>query len=181
MLLLYKSMLENENTRIQFERIYRKYYDGVHRRIYKILKNKQDTEDISQETWLKVVKHYTILEKKGEATVIAYIMRIAKNESISLIRRRQKEAQYMTHSDIQNVLCEEDFFSVLEHHTEEAIIDCIKSLDAAYSDALVYHYLYHLPIEAISELLEISEDAARKRISRGRAKLAALLNREGII
>ncbi len=181
MLFLYLSMLEGENTQIHFERIYRKYYDGVYRRIYKILKNKQDTEDVSQETWLKVVKHYTILEGKGEKTVVAYIMRIAKNESISLLRRKKKEDQHMAHTNIDTVLCEEDFFSVLEHHTEESIIDCIKLLDSTYSDVLVYHYLYHFSVGTISELLEISEDATRKRISRGRAKLAALLNKEGIL
>ena len=181
MLLIYLSMIEDEDTRVHFERIYRKYYDGVYRRIYKIVKNKQDAEDVSQETWLKAVKHFDRLKGKRETTVIAYIMRIARNESISLLRSRNKVTEMQTDDDLSEVADENDFFCKLESHSEDYIVDCIKSLDAIYSDVLVYYYLYHYSVDAIAELLEISEDATRKRISRGRAQLAVLLNKEGIL
>ena len=79
MLLIYLSMLENEDEQITFEYIYRKYYDGIYRRIYKIVKNKQDAEDVAQETWMKAVKKFHLLYGKSENTIIAYISRIAKN------------------------------------------------------------------------------------------------------
>ena len=181
MLLIYLSMLENEDEQITFEYIYRKYYDGIYRRIYKIVKNKQDAEDVAQETWMKAVKKFHLLYGKSENTIIAYISRISKNESISLLRKKNKEQAIISDVDLYDTLSENDFFASLENHSEELIVKCMKSLDCKYSDVLVYYYLYHYSAEDICDLLDISEDAFRKRISRGREKLASHLRKEGII
>ena len=104
MLLIYLSMLKNEDEQITFEYIYRKYYDGIYRRIYKIVKNKQDAEDVAQETWMKAVKKFHLLYGKSENTIIAYISRIAKNESISLLRKKNKEQAIMSVVDFYDTL-----------------------------------------------------------------------------
>ena len=181
MLFIYLSAIENEDTRITFERIYRKYYAVVYRRIYKILKNKQDTEDMSQENWFKTVKNFDLLLGKSEITIISYIMRIARNEAISLCRKRNKEQSLISDFALVDTISENDFFASLENHSEDFIVECIKSLDPMYSDALVYYYLYRYSVNDIAKLLMISEDAVRKRIFRGRDKLAQLLGKEGIL
>ncbi|MBQ9747965.1 MAG: RNA polymerase sigma factor [Clostridia bacterium] len=181
MLSIYLSMLEQEAEKLKFERIYRKYYRGVYLRIYKIVKNKEDAEDVAQETWLKAVKHFDELAGKGEITVIAYIMRIARNEAISLIRKVQKELQNQEDLNDRELVSEEDFFAMLEDRSEEHIVRCIRALDPTYSDVLVYYYLYHYTVDEIARLLHISSDAVRKRMTRGRTKLAVMLQKEGIL
>ena len=108
-------------------------------------------------------------------------MRIARNEAISLCRKRNKEQSLISDFALVDTISENDFFASLENHSEDFIVECIKSLDSIYSDVLVYYYLYHYSVNDIAKLLMISEDAVRKRIFRGRDKLAQLLGKEGIL
>ena len=175
MLYLYLSMIPDDDGKREFERIYLKYYNDVYKRIYYILKNKQDSEDISQETWLKAMRNIQTLRNKSELSVISYIMRIARNEALLLIRQRTKEQVFLCKQEVSEIKDDHDFFESLEHHTVDDILDCIKMLPPIYSDVMVYYYLYENTVPEIAELFGISEDAVRKRISRGRAQLATKL------
>ena len=84
-------MFTAEIDQINFEWIYRKYYDSVFRRAYKILHNQQDTEDVVQETWTKVLENIEMFRGKNDQTIGAYIMRIARNQSITVLRKRGRE------------------------------------------------------------------------------------------
>ena len=54
MLLLYLSMLDDID-KIDFETIYIKYSASVFRKIFAILRTLEDSEDVAQETWIKVL------------------------------------------------------------------------------------------------------------------------------
>ena len=84
-------MFTAEIDQINFERIYRKYYDSVFRRAYTILHNQQDTEDVVQETWTKVLENIEMFRGKNDQAIGAYIMRIARNQSITVLRKRGRE------------------------------------------------------------------------------------------
>lgn len=92
-LVLCLSLLDDEYDRMNFERIYAKYADDFFKRICKLLKNKQDAEDVMQETWLSVAENIEFYRAKEEGSIRAYILRIAKNQSITLYHVRQKEEQ----------------------------------------------------------------------------------------
>ncbi len=178
MLSFYLTVITGESEKIDFERLYRKYYGGVYKRIFHILKNQQDAEDISQETWLKAAQNIGKLKKQEESVAVSYIMRIARNEALSLIRRREKELQAFSPCQPTEIADNETFYQTLEGHSEERVVACIHALDPIYSDALVYYYLYEHSISEIASLFSISEDTARKRLSRARARLAAKLKEE---
>ena len=93
MLMLYLSMLGAEDDKRDFERIYEKYREDIFRRVYNILRNEEDAKDTMQETWIRVMKSMNVLRGKEEPIVRTYIMTIARNQSISVLRKRKKEKE----------------------------------------------------------------------------------------
>ncbi len=180
MLMLFLSMLDEEIDRTNFESFYHKYADSVFRRIYGILKNRQDTEDIVQETWLKVVENIALFRGRDEKMVRSYIMRVAVNASISLLRTRNQEETMITDMDAVDMADDRDLFTACEGQSVAVIVECIHSLGDIYSGVLVYFYLYHYTPKEIAKLLDMKEITVRKRIERGREKLIKLLIGRGI-
>ena len=51
------ALIDDEYDRINFKSIYDRYADDVFKRIYPLVKNQQDAEDIMQETWIAVAEN----------------------------------------------------------------------------------------------------------------------------
>ena len=181
MLTICLSMIADGGDKINFEKFYNKYSSSVLKRIYAILGNSEDSEDVAQETWIKVAKNIELFRGKEDRTVLAYIMRVAKNEAISKMRVISREKEILCGIDVNEIDIADDtaFFEMCARHDGEAISECIRSLDEIYSTVLVYYYLYHYNVREISELFSLKEITVYKRIERGRSKLIKLLERRG--
>ena len=82
-------------------------------------------------------------------------------------------------SEDHDYIDESEFFNLCDEQEKEVLLECIRSLETIYSDVLVYYYLHEYSVKEIAKILDIKEDAVRKRISRGRVMLAELLKRRG--
>ena len=85
------ALIDDEYDRINFKSIYDRYADDVFRRIYKLVKNQQDAEDIMQETWIAVAENIEFYRMKDDISTRAYILRIAKYQSITFYNKKTKE------------------------------------------------------------------------------------------
>ena len=179
MLVLCLSLIDDEYDRMNFERIYTKYADDVFKRICKLLKNKQDAEDVMQETWLTVAENIEFYRAKEEGSIRAYILRIAKNQSITLYHTRKKEAERRCDMDSVDLTDSYDYetilFNVCDKVDVSIISECIDSLDEIYSDVLNYFYLHDHTVKEISKILKLKEVTVRARLTRGRIKLLQML------
>ncbi len=96
-----------------FESLFYKYQNLVYGYSMKMLKNKQKAEDITQETWMRVVRYAG--SYKPTSTVKAWVMSIASNLVIDEFRKNKKfvdleEEQWHQIEDVQQNL-EEMFIS----------------------------------------------------------------------
>lgn len=179
MLALCLSMIDGETEKLTFEHIYQKYADDIFKRTYKLLKNQQDAEDAMQETWVKVMENIEILRGKNDRIVKAYIMKIAKNESISIMRKRGKEEKVLCDIDTVEVASDEELFTICEQNDVSDIVACFAELDDIYRDILSFYYFYHHSIKEIANLMNMKEATVNSRLTRGRKKLIELLKRRG--
>lgn len=179
MLVLCLSLIDDEYDRINFERIYTQYADDVFKRISKLLNNMQDAEDVMQETWLAVAENIEFYRTKDESSIKAYILRIAKNRSITLYHTRKKEEKLRCDIDsadwTDNYDYETILFNVCDKVDVSIISKCIDSLDEIYSDVLNYFYLHDHTVKEISKILKLKEVTVRARLARGRIKLLQML------
>ncbi len=163
-----------------FEMIYTKYADDIFRRIHKILENQRDSEDAAQETWTYVLEHIEIFRGKPDRSVRSYIFSVAKNQAISLIRKRRREEKLLCDLDCVEVADETTLFELCAERDDGIVLRCILELGEPYSSVLTYYYLHHHTLKEISKIMRLKESTVGSRLTRGRRRLISLLKRRGI-
>ena len=82
--------LQNANTKEQaFRILIKEYKERLYWHIRKIVISHDDTDDVLQNTFIKVFR--SIDKFKGDSKLFSWMYRIATNESITFINKRAKE------------------------------------------------------------------------------------------
>ncbi len=178
MLSFYLSSFHEGYSKTLFEQIYQQHSKEIYKRVYYILKNEQDTEDVMQNIWLCIAENIDFYSAKSDHALRAYILRMAKNHAITLYRKRKKEEYFQTDTDLEEICGSDDEILLLQlcNKTDVSVIcECINSLDEIYSDTLNYYYLHGHTVKEIAAIFHIKEKNVRLRLARGREKLFKLL------
>lgn len=178
-MILHWNAVSKEDDRKLFETIYTQYEDDIFRKIYKILKSQRDAEDVAQETWIYVLEHIDIFQKKSDSSIKAYIFSVAKNKSIDLIRKRRKEEKLLCEFDEADRADESKMFELCAEQSDESVLKCIMKLGEPYSSVLTYYYLHGHTLKEIAKIMKLKESTVGSRLTRGRKKLIVLLKKEG--
>jgi RNA polymerase sigma factor (sigma-70 family) len=98
------SELKQENTRdLAFHRLVKLYQERLYWHIRKILLNHEDTDDVLQNTFIKVWK--SIKNFREESTLYTWLYRIATNESITFLNSK-KRRNLLPLNDVSDYLME---------------------------------------------------------------------------
>ena len=183
MLPLYLSYPDEELDKQDFEKIYRKYHDDIYRRSYHMLRNKEDVNEAMQETWMGVLQKLPVLRDRDEVFVKSYIMSIARNQSIAVLRRKKKDSVVLSDTELvesEKLVDDEDLFAVCEEEGISRVLECINMLSNSQREVIMMYYLHHRSIKEIAALFNISESVAESRWNHGRERLKELLIRRGV-
>ena len=178
MLMFYLAMIEEKGDKLPFTVLYTKYSRDIYRRVYGILGNREDTEDVTQNTWMIVSQDMATYRDKDGENAKAYIIGIAKNQAYMLLRQRKKEVYVVGDMDtfgIDEKIDERVMFSLCDDHGEKAILKCIEEIGEPYSDVLLYHYVHGHTLKQIAQIMGEKESTVGSRLTRGRKKLMQLL------
>lgn len=78
-----------ENDMSSYDTLYKEYYSIVYGIVFSILKNKESTEDVVQEIFLKIYNmDKERLPEKGE---LSWIYTVSKNEALNYLRKKKQE------------------------------------------------------------------------------------------
>ncbi len=69
-----------------FEQVYSDYYPRIYRRVYALMHNSQDAEDLTQETFLKAYRVFATLETNN---LYSWLYRVATNAVYDVLRQRR--------------------------------------------------------------------------------------------
>ncbi|MDT0676281.1 RNA polymerase sigma factor [Autumnicola musiva] len=128
--------------------------------IRNMVKNHDDTDDILQNTFIKIFKN--IRNFKGESKLFSWMYRIATNEAITFLNQKARKLQ-ITSEDLQEQLIsnlESDVYfdgSEIELKLQKAIA----SLPAKQQQVFNMKYFEDLKYREIAEILETSEGALK--------------------
>ena len=172
-------MMEDDDERAEFTRIYDTYGDAVFRRVLAILKNRQDAEDAVQEAWIRVAKNVRVLRGKEERTVCAYVMKVARNQAITLFRERARREEALCNTCEDGASCDDDLLSLCGEADIDGIRACFASLPEIYRDVLSLYFFYHHTVSEIASLINAKPATVNSRLTRGRKMLIALLKERG--
>lgn len=150
-----KGILQNNEQ--SFRDLIEKYEKLIYVTSFRILRTETDAEDICQEVFLEVFR--SIHKLKNEDNLSSWLFKIAKNKSISLLRKRNP-AKALTAYDIQNELTQQ-----IIHKKQRAVDSPVKKLEDTETRQLLFEAIDKLPDKQKQAILMHKfEDYSHKEI-----------------
>lgn len=139
-----------------------------------LLKNKEDAEEITQNTFLKAFQALNTF--RSDAKFSSFLYRICYNESMNRIRSRKIEV------DIENIAIEDTdindgFYQIEQSEQKKFLSLAMEKLPPDYSMVLTLFYLEEQSLNEIIEVTHWSLSNAKVKLHRARISLAEELNR----
>jgi len=153
-----------------------RYKDMVFTLSLKMLKNREEAEEVSQDTFVKVYK--SISKFNGESKFSTWIYKVAFNTCLDRLRKN-KRLQPVAGMD---AFTEQDAISLInvldsieERERKQMIQYCLHELPGEDSFLLTLYYFEEHSLEEIAKIIGINPNNVKIRLYRSRRKLAALL------
>ncbi|MGB9643513.1 MAG: RNA polymerase sigma factor [Candidatus Ratteibacteria bacterium] len=163
----------NENGIDGFEQLIKKYEKMVYGIAYRFLNNKQDAEDITQETFLIVYRQIKHLRKHN--SMLNWIYTIALNLTRRRLRKKYQNSHYLM---FENILGTNENISPYHENLHEKIRISLEKLSPQQKEAIELKYLKGLKIKEISKIMNCKEGTVKVHLFRGIRMLRGLLKNE---
>lgn len=160
-----------------------RYWDRIYARVFNLLKNRQDAEEVTQDAFMRA--HRGLENFRGEASFSTWLFQIATNLAHNRYwywwrrKRDQSVSLDMNLSDESNatlvdVLPSEEADPSDNTITEELVQrveDCLPMLSAKHQEILELRIKKDFSYEEIAQKLKISVGTVKSRIARARDSL----------
>jgi RNA polymerase sigma-70 factor, ECF subfamily len=162
-----------------FSELCRRYIPIVKYKIMRIVRNREDAEDVLQDTLLKAFKYITLF--RGTCKFQTWLIRIGINSSFMLLRKRKAKSRFSFESNYEDTMwylessvpdsapnpeqecVREQALGILAQSLARLPDDCRSLLDHYYSGGC--------PLSRIAVDFGITEAAAKSRLLRARRLL----------
>lgn len=165
MLILLFSVL-NDEQRALVERIFHEHHIHFQRISFNILRSEEHAEDVVSTAFIKIMDNIEKISDLPCPQMTAFCVTIVKNASIDVLRQLRQTV----HIDYWDNISDECIHNADVHKLTEVI----DQLDPDERHFIYLRYTLEMGYREISELLNISEDAAKKRGQRLIKKLRKL-------
>lgn len=158
-------------TKERLEQIFRDYYQLIYRVAFSQVKNHADAEDITQEVFLKIIRHdmrYQSMEHER-----AWIVRVTINLCRDLLKSKWHKTSVSMEevSEAQRGSCE-NFTGI-----QDDMMWAVLQLPEKYRNCLYLFYYEDYSIKEIAQSLEMPENTVKTNLKRGRQALKEFLEK----
>ncbi|MFQ6041561.1 MAG: sigma-70 family RNA polymerase sigma factor, partial [Candidatus Poribacteria bacterium] len=150
-----------------YGRLFSKYYERIYKICLSILKNRDDAEEVAQETF--VYSYLKLNQLKNPEKFFAWLKAIARNRSIKYLHRSQKELVRPGVVTPPQIAPDE---LLLRQELIDAIMEAIEALPEK-DRMVIQSRIEGLNHSEICERFGISIEASMSRLYRARKKIAA--------
>ena len=154
-----------------YELLIRRYNQRLYRLVRSILSDDAEAEDVMQEAYVLAFRHLSQYE--GRSTFFTWIGHIAVNEALARVAK-MKRIEYRDFTVPDQALDRPDASlspeaQTASHEARELLERAIMSLPRTYRTVIVMHDVEELSSAETASLLDLTEQAVRVRLHRGRA------------
>jgi RNA polymerase sigma-70 factor (ECF subfamily) len=174
-----------EGDTAAFEELVRRYEGKIFRLAQHVTQNREDAEDVLQETFMKAYEHLD--QFQGNSKFYTWIVRIAVNQALMKLRRRKTDKSVSIDENIDTgedtmvreiAAWDEDPEQRFSRDELGNILDtAVQSLEPPYRSVFVLRDIDELSTEETAEALGLSVPAVKSRLLRARLQLREKLTR----
>lgn len=162
-----------------FDVLYEKYKNLAIRTAYLITGNLPDSEDVVQETFVKVYLHIT--ELKNDSGFKPWMMQILVRTAWRTGKRNGREIpDDDTVSRMENTASISPLGQMIKREEAEMISNAVRSLPIKHRTVVVLYYYNELPVTEIAKLLGCREGTVKSRLHTARKALKGALSGKDI-
>jgi RNA polymerase sigma-70 factor, ECF subfamily len=171
MLTIYLNLLDTNEDKVKFEQLYLEYRYVMLYVARQILHDDMLAEDAVHEAFLILLKNLDKIDEVTCKKTKAYIVIIAKNKAIDMLRHNRHEA--ICADPVENI--EDPTFQpediLINKETLQQLKTCLSSLDETYRIVLELRYFCELSPVEIAESLDITRENVDVRLYRAKKLL----------
>ncbi|MBX5451326.1 sigma-70 family RNA polymerase sigma factor [Thermogemmatispora sp.] len=158
-----------------FEELVRRYTQRIYTLVYRIVANREEAEDITQDVLLKA--YYSLPQLKQPAQFSTWLYRMATNAALDSLERRRRHAWASSIEQVPEQSQPSSTAAVALAHPEEQLLrnelrDCINTvlctLERDQAQILVMRELEELSYDDMARALDLSLGAIKMRLHRAR-------------
>jgi len=175
-----------EGDTMAFGELVRRYEAKIFRLAQHITGNREDAEDVLQETFLKAYEH--LEQFQGNSKFYTWIVRIAVNQALMKLRRRKTDKSVSLDETIDTgedtivreiAAWDEDPEQRFSREELGGILDsAVEGLEPPYRSVFVLRDIEELSTEETAQALGLSIPAVKSRLLRARLQLREKLTRQ---
>jgi RNA polymerase sigma-70 factor (ECF subfamily) len=152
-----------------FSELVSRYERPFLNKIIRMLGDKDEAEDIVQETFVKIYIQGKRFENQGENSFRAWSYTILVRTALSYIRKMKRERLSTVHLDNELIEALADKTNAFDLYAlKDEILSVLSRLPGAVRRILTLRFLEGLTYEEIAVVEGVSEGAVRTRLSRAR-------------
>ena len=153
-----------------------RYKDLVYTLTLRMLKNREEAEEVSQDTFIKA---YNSLNRfKGDSKFSTWIYRIAYNTSLDRLKKNRKHFNDVAIDEFteHQVKTIDNALSQLENEERnQAIQKCLAQLPSDDAFMLTLYYFEEQSLDEISKVIGLTPNNVKVKLFRSRKKLATIM------
>ena len=142
----------------------------------RILKNKEEAEEVTQDTFLKA---YGSLSKfKGDSKFSTWLYKVAYHSSLDYLRKRKRSIRTEAIDDytVNKLVSHENILDAMEVAEDRMRIKKgIQELSGDDGILITLHYFEELSLSEISKIMDSNANTVKVRLFRARKRLAKIL------
>jgi RNA polymerase sigma-70 factor (ECF subfamily) len=161
-----------------------RYSKRVYNLALRIVRNKEEAEDVLQDTFLTVVAKLHTFD--GRSSFFTWLYRIATNSALMLLRKKKiRRANFMDNdfdpdnSEVHNMVdwSQDPSVDVTNTEIRERIEEALETLKEKYRTVFVLRDIEELSTRETSQIMNISEENVKVRLLRARQYLREYLSK----
>ncbi len=170
-----KELLDPKTQNIAFQKLLRTYQKPLYNHIRNIVLNHDDTDDVLQNTFIKVFQH--LKNFKGDSKLFSWMYRIATNEAITFINNKAKRngttSEAMQTKIVENLQSDVYFDgNEIQAKLQKAIVQLPEKQQLVFK----MKYFEEIKYENMSEILGTSVGALKASYHHAVKKIEEFMN-----
>jgi RNA polymerase sigma-70 factor (ECF subfamily) len=162
-----------------FEKLLKKYYKSVYYLIFKMVRNAEDAEDLTQESFAKAFNSITTFDPKFAFST--WLFKIATNNCIDYIRRKKMQTLSLSqspsgddNSGVTLQIADSDPVPdevMLKKQRREIVARAVEALPERYQQLIQLRYFRELSYEEVAQELKIPLGTVKAQLHRAKELL----------
>jgi RNA polymerase sigma-70 factor (ECF subfamily) len=163
---------------LAYREVIRRYGRKMFGLIFSMTKKRDETEEIMQEVFLKVIKH--IKDFREDSLFSTWLFRITVNTTLSYMKKKKRKRESLISELKRDEEERIDFEDKEEKGTDETleteerrkiVQTAIESLPQSYRIAIILKDIEGMPLTEVAKILKLSEGGTKVRLHRARLML----------